>query len=223
VKKKNAENSEKYNQAHLAAVQKYNHKHDFPPHPPSEKLQHSSVHDFCEEILPNKFIESGCGVCGKLTHISKMQKLSECDLDLGVLKNSGVTQKQRSSVHDHIEDLNGPIVIENLDYICIKCHKSISKGERPHLSLANGLWIGNIPTELSELSYAEQLLIAKVRHNRCIVRVSSGMHKMRANAIVFANPTPKIYNILPPALDEFDEILAFIYTGPCKPTRLDLE
>jgi len=53
--------------------------------------------------------------------------------------------------------------------------------------------------------------------------VSSGMHKMRANAISFANPTPKIYNVLPPPLDELDEVLAFIYTGPCKPTRSDFE
>jgi hypothetical protein len=42
---------------------------------------------------------------------------------------------------------------------------------------------------------------------------------MRANAISFANPTPKIYNILPPPLEEMDNILAFIYTGPCKPTK----
>jgi hypothetical protein len=26
---------------------------------------------------------------------------------------------------------------------------------------------------------------------------------------------PKIYNILPPPSEELDEVLAFIYTGPC--------
>ena len=46
---------------------------------------------------------------------------------------------------------------------------------------------------------------------------------MRANAITFANPTPKIYNILPPPIEELDEVLAFIYTGPCKPTKSDFE
>jgi hypothetical protein len=46
---------------------------------------------------------------------------------------------------------------------------------------------------------------------------------MRANAISFANPTPKIYNILPPPLEEMDNVLAFIYTGPCKPTKSDFE
>ena len=115
------------------------------------------------------------------------------------------------------------VLIDELDSICLKCHKSISKEKRPQLSLANGLWIGKVPEELSNLFYAEQLLIARVRHNRCIVRVSSGMHKMQANAITFSNPTPKIYNILPPSVDELDEVLAFIYTGPCKPTMSDFE
>ncbi len=93
----------------------------------------------------------------------------------------------------------------------------------PSFALANGKWIGKVPDELQNLSYAEQLLIARVRHNRCLVRVSSGMRKMRANVISFANPTPKIYNILPPPLEEMDNVLAFIYTGPCKPTKSDFE
>jgi len=89
--------------------------------------------------------------------------------------------------------------------------------------LANGKWIGKVPQELEDLSFAEQLLIAHIWHNHCIVRVSSGMHKMRANAITFLNPTPKVYDILPPSLEDLDEVLAFIYTGPCQPTKADFE
>jgi hypothetical protein len=91
------------------------------------------------------------------------------------------------------------------------------------MSLANGKWLGKIPEALKDLSYTEQLIIARIRHNRCIVRVSSGMHKMRANAITFANPIPKVYDVLPPPIEELDEVLAFIYTGPCQPTREDFE
>ena len=82
----------------------------------------------------------------------------------------------------------------------------------PTLALANGLWVGQIPDELKDLTYAEQLLIARVRHNRCIVKVSSGMLKMCANAILsFSNPMLKIYNVLPPPIEGMDEVLAFIY------------
>jgi hypothetical protein len=122
-----------------------------------------------------------------------------------------------------VENLDGPIMIQNLNHIC-KNYQKFNK--RPLLSLENGIWIGNVPAELSDLSYTEQLLIAGVRHNslnRCIMKVFSGMHKMIANAIVFENPTPKICNIMPPPLDKLDEILTFIYTGSYRPTKSDLE
>jgi len=82
----------------------------------------------------------------------------------------------------------------------------------PTLALANGLWIGEIPDKLQDLTYAEQLLIARVHHNRCIVKVTSGMSKMHTNAISFSNPMAKIYNVLPPPAEEMDDVLAFIYT-----------
>jgi hypothetical protein len=49
------------------------------------------------------------------------------------------------------------------------------------------------------------------------------MSKMRANAISFLNPMPKIHNVLPPPVEEMDEVLAFIYTDPCKPTKADFQ
>ena len=49
------------------------------------------------------------------------------------------------------------------------------------------------------------------------------MFKMQANAISFSHPMPKIYNVLPPPIEEMDEVLAFIYTGPCKPTTADFQ
>ena len=223
VQKYQVQNPEKYKQDNLAAVYRYKEKCKFPPCPPSQNLQQTIIHDFCQDISPNIFMESGCCICGKLTPMSELQKLSELNLNLDVLNSPFVTQKERFSACDSIEDLDGPVMIQDLDNICNKCHKSLSQQKRPLLSLANGLWIGNIPAELSDLTYVEQLLIARVRHNRCIVRVSSGMHKMRANAIVFANPTPKIYNILPPPVSDLDDVLAFIYTGPCKPTKSDFE
>ncbi|KAF8574125.1 hypothetical protein K439DRAFT_1373297 [Ramaria rubella] len=42
------------------------------------------------------------------------------------------------------------------------------------------------------------------------------------NAVLFPNPTPKIYQALPPHCNELDEVLAFIFTGPTKPTEKEL-
>jgi len=225
VKKYQTINSENFKLSNLESVKKYQKKieSNFPPRPLSLDLQHKIALNFCKDTAPKKFEEAGCAVCGKLTLFTELQKLSELKLDLNVLIQQGVTQAERKSSNDDLKDINGPILENDLDNICNLCHKSILKGKMPSFALANGKWIGKVPDELQNLSYAEQLLIARVRHNRCLVRVSSGMRKMRANVISFANPTPKIYNILPPPLEEMDNVLAFIYTGPCKPTKSDFE
>ena len=209
----------------MKSVKKYQKKIEtnFPPKPLTSLLQHKIASTFCKDTSPQAFEEIGCAVCGKLTLLTELQNLSDVELNLNVLIQQGVTQIERKSSDDDFEDINGPILEKDLHNICNSCYKSISKGKMPLFALANGKWIGRVPKELQNLSYAEQLIVARVRHNQCIVRFSSEMCKMRANAISFANPTPKIYNILPPPVQEMDDILAFIYTGPCKPTKSDFE
>ena len=225
VKKYQSSNLEKIKASNLEAVKKYQVqiKSQFPPALLSESLQHQVISGFCKDTASNVFQEAGCTVCGRLTPLPELQKLSDLNLDLSILCQTGITQKERYSIENILEDIHGPILEENLDNICSTCFNSVSKGKLPQLALANGKWIGKIPTELQNLSYAEQLLIARVRHNRCLIRVSSGMHKMRANVISYANPMPKVYHTLPPPIEELDEVLAFIYTGPCKPTKSDFE
>ena len=222
VRKNQSLDPDKYHKANLESVKKYQEQKSFPPAPASKKLQHTIISNFCKETSPYQFMESGCAVCGKLTPILLLQKLSEANLDLSILIQPGMTQKKRTSSDNPIADIEGPI-LDDLDNICKSCCKSVSQSKMPLMALANGKWLGKVPSELSNLSFAEQLLVARVRHNCCLVRVSSGMHKMRANAISFANPMPKIYTVLPPPLEEMDEVLAFIYTGPCKPTQSDFD
>ena len=217
---------EKYRLSNLAAVTKYQETNRipiFPPLPPTLALQQMIISDACLEMSPGAITESGCSVCGHLTPLLDLLELSQVDLDLSILIRPNVTRKERSSDEEPIMDAEGPVMDGDLTNICKTCHASLTKGKIPLMALANGNWVGKVPEQLSDLSFAEQLLVARVRHNRCIVRVSSGMHKMRANAITFANPTPKVYDILPPPMEDLDEVLAFIYTGPCKPTKSDFE
>ena len=45
---------------------------------------------------------------------------------------------------------------------------------------------------------------------------------MIANAVMFEHPMQKIYSALTPPIEEMDELLAFIFTGPCQPSDNDL-
>ncbi|KAI0739248.1 hypothetical protein C8Q80DRAFT_1222380 [Daedaleopsis nitida] len=94
----------------------------------------------------------------------------------------------------------------------------------PGDSLANGLWIGEIPPQLKDLSWTEKMLISRVKHNICIVKVHvSGMSKIKANVISHSLPMPKIYSVLPPARKDLDEVLVFMYIGPNVPTHKEFK
>jgi hypothetical protein len=196
----------------------------FPPLPPKDTLLHQVIDGFCTDTNPSKFVEHGCAVCGQLTLNSELVLLSHVQCDFEVLRNIGVSCLERKSESDPLMDIQGPILDPDCKHICSSCHTQLLKGLAPLMSLANGLWLGKVPEELSCLTYVEKLLISRIRHNRCIIRVaSSGRYKMKANAVSFQNPIPKIYSVLPPPIEELDEVLAFIYTGPCQPTKKDLE
>jgi hypothetical protein len=153
----------------------------------------------------------------------RLLKVDEVDIDFNLLTRTGVTRREWFSLDQPVEELDGPVMDIALDSICLSCHKSMVSNKLPLMALANGNWLGKIPMQLTDLSFTEQLLVSRVWHNYCIVKVSSGMCKMRANAVSFANSTPKVYNILPPPHEELDEVLAVIYTGPCQPTEKDFQ
>jgi hypothetical protein len=201
-------------------------KNQFPPKPLSKELTHTIITGFCKATAPSKFVESGCAVCGRLTLLSDLVQMEDLKCDLSILQRdgAGITRKERFSRTDAIEEIRGPVIDTQCNGVCAGCNNSLLNDVIPDMALANDLWIGNVPDQLQGLTYAEKLLVARVRHNRCVVRVNrSGMHKMKANAITFANPTPRVYHQLPPPLEELDEVLAFIYTGPCRPTTEDLK
>ena len=195
----------------------------FPPKPPSKELLRKIINGFIADTSPEVFIEEGYACCGSLRPVRQLTLLTKIACTLTPLIVSGVTRKERRSSTDPIEDIAGPVLDKSCDKICSYCLKYLKKGKKPPFSLASGFWIGEIPKELECLTYAEKLLISRVRHNRCIIKVASGRYKMRANAIMFKHPTPKIYQTLPPPSKEFDEVLAVIFTGPCKPTQEDIQ
>ena len=196
----------------------------FPPLPPSNNDIEKIVQGFCAATHPSLFMEAGCAVCGLLCQVKDLTLLTDVNVSLDPLIVPGITRQERANDVHEIKEIPGPVLDRDCRHACKQCLDSLKKGKMPKMSLANGLWIGKVPKELQDLKYAETLLIARVRHNQCIVKVkASGRYKMRANAIVFENPIPKVYNVLPPPREELEQILAFMFTGPCRPTKEDLK
>ncbi|TFK53317.1 hypothetical protein OE88DRAFT_1600817, partial [Heliocybe sulcata] len=197
----------------------------FPPKPASSFKLQRIMHDFSKSQTRDLIEQTGCAVCGVLCPRSSMYDLENYRkfLHLLVINDKQVTRVERLDAEAEIKSEAGPVLAPDCNCICQDCQISLSTGVAPVHALANGLWLGKVPTVLQGLTLAEKMMIARVRHNRCVVRVASGGVKMRANAIMFANPTPKIYQTLPPPRTELEEVLAFIYTGPVQPTDEDFK
>jgi hypothetical protein len=195
----------------------------FPPSPPSKRLMHKIISGFCSNTHPSKFEEAGCAVCGQLVVMTNLIKLTNMKCSLDPLVRVGVTRLPRNSADDPIKEIEGPIIDADCKHVCHECVSFLDKKVMPPMALANGLWVGSVPKELSDLSFVERLLVSRVRSNRCIVHVLKGGWKMRANAIMFPTPVPKLCNILPPPIDELDEVIAFMFTGVAQPTAEDMK
>ncbi|KAJ6531490.1 hypothetical protein DFH09DRAFT_851609, partial [Mycena vulgaris] len=190
----------------------------FPPRPMSFRQTNRLLTRYCRGMRPNRFLEAGCTVCGSLNPITELSPLNDFRAYMGVLEVHGVTRKERFSTNDPIEELRGPVLADGCDMVCVYCESALVKGNIPKTALALHNWLGEVPEQLRNLSYAEGIMIAKVRHNRCVIRVNSGRVRMNANVIMFSQPVVKFFHKLPPSRDEMQEILAFIFTGSSQPT-----
>lgn len=195
----------------------------FPPPPMTEKDLHKIITNYCNDIQPHNFEEAGCKVCGELTKLTNLHHLDGLCFDYLRSHGHEVTRKERKSAEDPIEPIEGPVLDPHCSKICSNCKMYVEKQKMPVCALANGLWIGDVPDVLKELTFAEQILIAKVRTNRFTVKVESGMRKTRCNIIAFPNPVHLIYDILPPPMTEMNEVFAVILIGCKPPTDNDFE
>ena len=194
----------------------------FPPEPLNKELAHTIVKSACDEMLAREIEEGGCAVCGQLVPLSALSRLSAMAKYLHILSVLGITRKERLNTFDKICE-HSTVLDHSCNRICHSCRATIRNNKMPRFALANGLWLGEVPKELSSLRYVERMLIARIRHSCCCIRIASGMRKMKANAITFQSPIPKIYNILPPPKDEIQDVLAIMFTGPVKPTASDFK
>jgi hypothetical protein len=194
----------------------------FPPPPVDKVLSHKIIKSSCSKLEPESFEEKGCAVCGHLTPVSSLSRLSAVKTYLHVLEAPGFTRQERQTASKKIREF--PLAIDHsCKQICDSCRVALRKGIVPKMALARGLWLGAVPDVLSSLRYVEKMLVARIRHSFCSVRISSGMRKMKAHAIAYRQPTPKVYNILPPPKEDIEEVLAIMFTGPCKPTPADFQ
>ncbi|CAF1507417.1 unnamed protein product, partial [Adineta ricciae] len=114
--------------------------------------------------------------------------------------------------------------------ICMECWSSLTKEKIPKFSVANKVWVGDVPPELQGLTIPEQRLIALYRHNSCIVKLHSSFHSastaqaaLKGNCISFPQDVVNIATSLPLKLDDLCDSLKIIFVGSRIPNKNQLK
>jgi Helitron helicase-like domain at N-terminus/PIF1-like helicase len=197
---------------------------NYPPPPFNDAHSRKIISNFCAKSDKTLIEEAGCSVCGQLVPTAQLTRLKAVKNLLNVLEVPDVTRIQRKKDSDPIRGYKGPVLDYSCDRICDGCRHHVRNGKVPRNALANGLWLGPIPEELACLGFIEKLLVARVHINSCFIRVaSSGLRKMTSHVIAFESPVPKVYHRLPPPMEDLDDVLAVLFTGPCKPTDKEFQ
>lgn len=116
----------------------------FPPSQASSDLIDDIVQGFATNI--SNFHESACAVCAQLIPQKLLLSITKEDYDQNLLMSDNmVTVKERKSASDPICDIPGPVLLPGCDNICQSCLSELKEGRTPADSLANGLWLGEVP------------------------------------------------------------------------------
>ena len=103
------------------------------------------------------------------------------------------------------------------------------KGRNPKFSVANDVWLGEVPVELEGLTIPEEKLMSLYCHNSCVIKLHSPFHSvttsqaaLKGNCITFLQNIPNIVTSLPLALDDLCDTLKVIFVGARLPSRIHL-
>ncbi len=122
-----------------------------------------------------------------------------------------MTRVERKHNTEPVTYIHGPVIDNKCKIVCLECADSVRRKKLPKNALANGLWLGEVPSILTDLTFAEQSIIARVRINRFAVKLQSGMYKTKCNIIAFQNPVPQILETLPPPTSDIEDFFAVMF------------
>lgn len=202
----------------------------------SEDCRRNCISNFIDATGNKAIASSDCAVCGGSFFNSEIYEFKVSDLRE---KNKLVPSKPHpaqkltkgmllhatpSSLH---HDPEGCFMAN----ICGSCSSDLKRNKTPAMSLANGLWIGEVPLELKILTLPERILIAHFFPAAYIVKLYPKMkgarnwasdgfyHALRGNVSTYRLNTDQIANlastnIMPPSPKILAATIGVTFVGP---------
>lgn len=198
---------------------------EFPPQLPDMKELYSDFYNEMMDVTKNIV----CASCGCIDHHQdKFTSLSLDDSSLRLLQvdpslvpfdfGSGIPSLDEANI---MIDPTGVIDSGSCISVCNACHKSLQSNRLPPESLANYRWTGSVPPQLQDLTWMEELLIARAHLTGRIVRLqnrnSTSHFSLKGHVILLPQDTTKLLNILPLPPSNLPDIIRVVWVG--KPVR----
>ncbi|KAK6972173.1 hypothetical protein R3P38DRAFT_3486146, partial [Favolaschia claudopus] len=135
------------------------------------------ISEFLESTSNAALRRYECSFCGKLELATDVKMKTIQELDISLL-DCAVRTLRISSSQPCIESFKASSLMNGSSYVlCHLCGLSVNKNKFqtiPLRSYANGLWIGEVPLELQDLTFLEEQCIARARATRCMYKIHLG-------------------------------------------------
>ncbi|THU78920.1 hypothetical protein K435DRAFT_699072 [Dendrothele bispora CBS 962.96] len=96
----------------------------------------------------------------------------------------------------------------------------------PLRSYANGIWTGDLPEPLKDLTFLEEQCIARARSTKCMFKLElgpSGQYASRGNVCILPqDPSPLATSLPPPLSQLHDEICVILVGSPDIEVTIDI-
>lgn len=176
-----------------------------------------------------------CACCGENIFKSESQEISVNNIDLNLFRSqTGNVPMNTPFSNGPYKDLlicpNGinkhPQSQDSLT-ICSTCSNYLQHGRQPCLALANDTYVGEIPMELQDLTFVEELMIGLCRAKCSIFQLRENKHEglspisqtgFRGHIIVYPQNPSSIASFLPPRIEEITSLICILFIGSTKPT-----
>lgn len=145
--------------------------------PVDERILHACTLDYITATGNQALAKVICAVCARNTLASNAEST-----DVGSIPSPQSIAPLYPHPHQHIVDgmlLYEGAIKDRKTHVCRECLADLKLKRTPALSLANNMWIGDVPPELSSLTLPERVLISRYFPAAYIVKLYPKNHKMR--------------------------------------------
>lgn len=183
-----------------------------------------------------------CACCARNLPIEERIRKAGADINLSLLDGpetnwndstflppptpftSGPLKDKLIDAHGVILSDDGSITLE----LCNTCSRGLHKGKLPKHALANKMYVGPVPQELSDLTMIEESMIARARAKSWIVKLQeqdsvssspTAQRGLKGHTIIYPQQPDELASILPRPVTETLTFICVIFVGSSTPTK----